>query len=864
MASNLLQASFAAGEFSPSLYSRTDLAKYASAAALMRNWIVDYRGGASNRPGTRFVGQCLTGGSYFGQPRLIPFIVGTEAAYVLEFGNGYFRVIADAAYVIDPGTLLPVLVATPYSVFDLPALKFAQSANVLTITHPSYPIHNLRRVSATSFTLTEEVIGPTILPPSGVITVQKNGTTTPILYGYVVTAVSASGQESVPTRPSYLPGEVLNQNTGIVNEVIYATVDDAIFYRIYKSGPTASGVGNNATPPSVLFGYIGQSTTTSFVDNNIAQDFSQTPPLFQDPFAPGQIASVERTAGGAGYTDYTYSLLFFGDGTGASGYAICDITSGVVEGVVLTNPGRDYTTCIVVDTGPNTATYSVTLGQQSGTYPAAVGYYQQRRVFGGTTNFPEAMVFSQPGAYSNFNTNPIVLDTDSITASLASRQVNAIKSFTALSSGLIVLTTGEGFLVSGGSPEAALTPSSISALPQPSSGCNDLPPLVINYDVLYAQNRGAVVRDLAFNFYVQSYSGTDRSVLASHLFTDFTLNEWAWSEEPFRLVQVVRSDGTLLNFTYVPEQEIFAWTSTVTNGQFVSIASIPEGTVNATYVIVLRLVQNAQVYYIERFDSRLFEGVENAWFLDSALHLPGTFPAGNINIEDDGGVGLLGEFVLINSAPAVFGSGDVGKAVWAGGGWGMVTAYNTTSQIRVQVLRPFPRALGDPARYAFFASGEWELDAMVTSVSGLDHLEGQTVSALCDGVPVAGLEVQSGIIHIPSCSKAIAGLPYVADLQTLRLDAGDPTIQGKRKQISSVTAIVNQTSELACGMDFDHLSPMKELISPYPPALVSNLALSNLRAVWNKSAQMCFRQSLPLPATILGLIPEVLVGDTMR
>ena len=41
------QASFNSGEWSPNLYARVDLQKYHSGAALLENFYVDYRGGAS-------------------------------------------------------------------------------------------------------------------------------------------------------------------------------------------------------------------------------------------------------------------------------------------------------------------------------------------------------------------------------------------------------------------------------------------------------------------------------------------------------------------------------------------------------------------------------------------------------------------------------------------------------------------------------------------------------------------------------------------------------------------------------------------------------------------------------------------------
>lgn len=65
-----IQPSFAAGELSPFLYGRVDLAKFKVGARTLRNFFVHAHGGASNRPGTRFVGEVDDSAK---RHRLIPF-----------------------------------------------------------------------------------------------------------------------------------------------------------------------------------------------------------------------------------------------------------------------------------------------------------------------------------------------------------------------------------------------------------------------------------------------------------------------------------------------------------------------------------------------------------------------------------------------------------------------------------------------------------------------------------------------------------------------------------------------------------------------------------------------------------------------
>ena len=93
-----IQNSFISGEISPAIYGRTDLAKYHSGAATMRNMFVGYRGGAYSRAGLAYVGMCKQAGSAY-PPRDIQFQFNNQQGYALEFGDNYMRIKSNGAYV---------------------------------------------------------------------------------------------------------------------------------------------------------------------------------------------------------------------------------------------------------------------------------------------------------------------------------------------------------------------------------------------------------------------------------------------------------------------------------------------------------------------------------------------------------------------------------------------------------------------------------------------------------------------------------------------------------------------------------------------------------------------------------------------
>jgi hypothetical protein len=711
-----IQTSFAAGELSPNLYARVDLDKFTVGAALLRNFLVDWRGGASNRPGTQYCGIAKSLGA-----RLIPFEFSTDVTYMLEFGNHYVRFYHDGLRVLinplpiigitnaNPAVVnianayntgdwvvlygipdmpqlngIPVVATyidnshfsiatpygepvdstswpaytsggtgamvyelqTPYGLQDVFQINYTQSADVITLVHPLYPPYDLSRVDATpTFDLVPETVGPKIDPPTNLV-----GAPTSIgnahNYGYVVTAVNEKGtEESLPSNPTVVPAAILDQigdtATGVPVTVINLTweapAQTVSAYNIYKWGPVlnASGV------PATIFGYIGQTKATAFQDANFAPDYSKTPNDFSDPFAPGQILSVNVTDGGSGYTGSYVNLTFAGDGSGAEGYAIVDYASGKLVAAVVVEGGQDYT-YVTVTTGGGPATLVAEIGPPSGTYPSVVSFVQQRRAFAAPLNNPEGIELSQIGQYNNFNSSPIEVDSDAITLDLASGEVNYIRSMVPMSTGLLILSSGGAFLLSGGGPGTPLTPSNVTATKQASHGANFLPALGINYDALYMQNKGNTVRDIAFNFYLQSYVGSDRSTLAAHLFEDYTFVEWAWAQEPLKIVVAVRGDGVLLTMTYVPEQEVYGWAHHDTQGMFQSVAVVSEGIADAIYVIVRRFIPNtpAPGWYdiVERFSNRDFDCLfdDNMWFLDCAVQNPKTHPDTTLYLAQSG------------------------------------------------------------------------------------------------------------------------------------------------------------------------------------------------------------------------------------
>lgn len=146
----ILVNNFTAGEISPELHARVDLAKYANACETLENWLPLIEGGMTRRPGTKYV---ATGKYADRRIRLVPFVFSTVQAYVLEFGDGYIRFYKDWGRITTGDLVTPIELTSPYVEAELVQLKFRQDADTLYIWHPAHTVHSLTRTSHTDWAI---------------------------------------------------------------------------------------------------------------------------------------------------------------------------------------------------------------------------------------------------------------------------------------------------------------------------------------------------------------------------------------------------------------------------------------------------------------------------------------------------------------------------------------------------------------------------------------------------------------------------------------------------------------------------------------------------------------------------------------
>lgn len=663
------------------------------------------------------------------------------------------------------------------------------------------------------------------------------------------------------------------------------------------------------------------------------------------------------------------SINYLTAGTAGNAYTLA-ASAATPSGGTLTGGGG---------TGGTAPDATLTIGPTTGTYPSVVSYFQQRRVYAASPNNPDTYWMSQPGSFSNLDARLPTIDSDAITGTPWSVQVNGIQALVPMPGGLVAFTGNQAWQVTGAGGSAVnpqpITPASQQAQPQAFNGASpNVPPIQVDEDINYLNNL-SVVYDLNYNYFINIYTGTDTTIFSSQLFTGYTIREWTWCREPYKLFWAVRSDGIMLSWTYLKTQDVSAWCRHDTNGLFWSVCSIAEdvvltpstGTVftNALYCGTQRYINGQQPFMIERMDNRIWAAVEDVWCVDAGLSLPlptpnatltassayglgsltgvtgmvggenysnettvtvvddngkgngtGAIPVftvagGAINItgfspegqgysypqiiiDDPTGTGsgaaataILNTSITLGASAAVFSSGSVGSVVRIGGGIMTITGYTDTEHVTASVSTPIVATIPNSGGMPFPAgAGAWSMVAPVSTIGGLTHLVGMTVTGVSDGNEITPRVVSAGgTITLDAPATAVTvGLAFLPQLQSTYLDVGSPTVQGQRKKIAAVTLRVEASKGLSVAanqIDGSTLSPPQiapEWIDLQP---VPNYIPGSVRGAYNSSVvplytgdrrielpggfatpgQVAVQQNSPFPANLLAFIPEILPGD---
>jgi hypothetical protein len=934
MSLEIIKFGFVAGELAPAFYGRPDLEKFDFGLARAYNWFVDYRGGLSSRPGSKFHEFLKEDDKPI---MMFEFRFNTELAntYNMLFGHNYIRFVQDGSYITEtaktpsaitqanPGVVTSaahgyengdwlkldgiggmtelngrtVIVAnkaantfeltdhtganinttaftaftaggnlrrvyevvTTYHSDDVERLCVSQYRDRVTITHKDYAPYELTRVSDTDWDLTEIAFGSDMARPSGITLTPSDANGAGGVYA--ITAVNAEGEESVQSNiaiedngPDYDAGPEKEK-------VTWGLVANATYYNIYRSLWMLGG-GPQANAGADL-GYLGRSFGTQFIDNNIIADFTKTPPLNNNPFAASAIEFVNVTADGSGYApEDTITVTDAGGGTGFIGSLIVD-DAGNIAGVRILNGGEGYVTPVAVITtvGGSGATFTFEITPASGMWPGLNAVHQQRQVYGASDNDPLTIWGSRPSLFNNFDESSIVAENDAYEFELDSGDLTPIKHMMAVRGGLLCLTETGIWVVNGGSESAAVTPTNVLADPHTFVGCANVRPVRIDTDLIYVEHKGSTVRQLEYNDFSKLYSGNDISILSHHFFSkEQEIQSWTYASDPYKLIWAAKADGKFLSLTIVKDQKVYAWCEHGTKGFVERFLTLEEDGRDVVYYIVKRYVNGAWRKYLESLYTVPLEQVEDAVVMDSALTLPATTPAASLTASTASGA------VVFTASASVFVVGDTGKILRMAGGKASVT-YSSGTVLNGTWIRPPTKLVPETDDEVVIPalSGEWTLDAGVASVSGLHHLEGETVQILADGNTQEDQVVTGGAITLAnSPTRVCVGLKFKSIAKSLPLTITGEVIEGMRKRVPQIAVRQLNSRGMKIGRDLDHLYYMKERkyeAPGEPTELQTGMRLLSIQPAWEDGGQLYFYRDQPTPVSLLGYVTSTELGD---
>lgn len=899
------QSSMAAGEIAPYLYGRVDQELYYIGLRTCRNFVVRQYGGASNRPGSYFIGEAKDGTK---PVRIIPFSFNETQTYVIQLGHFYARFIANGGEVVEAAKTITGITQANPAVITSVAHGFANGddvflAAIVGMTQLNGRSVRVKNVTANTFEITDYQgvnINTTALPAytSGGTASRIYTITTPWDSDDIFTLNYAAKNDVVTVvHPDYKPQDMTRTgNTAWTVNDFAATqgpFKDKNATTTTVIASAVSGVGITLTASASLFTasmvgslfYLEQepsdATKTWEVGKAIAlNDIRRAGANYYQALNAATTGTVkpDHTEGSAtdGDNGVRWNYLH-------SGFGIVQITAYTsATQVTATVINRLPDNCVTIaSTIWAKAAWSADEG-----YPSAAAYHKQRFALGGTRNAPNRLWFSGVSLRSFFGkSNPILAD-ESFKLDLDTTEVNSIRHLLPLKQ-LIALTSASEQLINGQNNVLDATSPPVADV-EGYTGSSKVKPIIIGNTAIYVEDTGDVVRSLQYDLNSDSFTGIDLTARSPHLFEGKTIVDWAFQRRPLSVVWTVMDDGALNGFTFMQEQKFYAWHRHDTDGLYKSVACIREGRENSTYQVVSRVINGVTRQYIEKHASRriptdaiLKTKARDQMFVDSGLMYDGRNTTAKTITVTGGTTWDSPEVLTLTASASTFTAADVGNQItfWYVDADSNTIAlrFNITSYTSATVVSAIPTKLV-PAGYRGVARTDWEFAKK--TFSNFSHLAGKNAAVLSDGNVVKDLTFSAaGVLTLEDPGAVVvAGLGFSSDIETLDLaaPAGQTkaqtaamprlfvTVQETRDLWASTNgfddAVIDMTSDASKFMQYKPRDPNTGYDLPIP--LASELFEISLNTSWSNRQRVCIRNIDPTAITINSITPEAILGSS--
>ncbi len=820
-----LISNFTSGELSSKLKGRVDISRYANGAAKLENFLILNAGGATRTPGTKFVGEVKDSSL---ATRLVEFVFSTTQTYIIEMGNLYFRFYSNNGRITeDDVTITDITEADPGVVTTDGAHGYSNGdwvviTGVVGMTEINGRVFKVKDKNASDFKLTD--VDDVDFDTSGFTNYASDGVVNKVL------------EVSTP------------YTTAQLFDVSFAQTADVMYIAHSSHAPrTLSRTAANAFTLA----------TVTFVGG---------------PFKDDNITAITITPSGdtgTGITLTASSAIF--DTTNHVG-AFWKVKNGYVKinsmssttvvddcDVQLNQDG----TAGSLGTGP-----AATLDWAEGAwsldegFPGVVSFHEQRVVYARTLNQLQTFWASFIRVFTDFFQG--VADSDAYTYEIASDQVNSIRWLSSGAKALQIGTFGGTHSASSGNANVPITPTSIVVQQDTSYGSSSIKPKRIGNFVYYVQNNLTTLRELGFDFDIDSQRALDMTILADQMLDPegdtVGAKDMAYQQSPNNVLWVVRNDGEIATLTRQIDQEVIAWSRQVLGGTFQtgkaiveSIAVIPGLTGDdQVWVIVKRTINSTTRRYVEFFMPQTFVDQDDVFFVNSGLSLddPKTITGAT-----------KANPVVVSSTAHGFSNGDQIKIVDVIGMTDLNDKFYLVSGKTDNNFKLTDTGGDniDGTGFSTYVTGG-EAREMVTSITGLDHLEGETVTVIIDGATHPDEVVSSGAITLDTkAAKVHVGLYKDAELNLLPLVDGSATGtgRGKDRRMYIATILVDRSGGFQYGevgnLDILTLRNANSDMDKPPPLFTGSKEVE-LPNDWGTDTEFSIKQTQAIPLTILAIV----------
>lgn len=834
------QQSFNAGEFGPELVARSDFGKYRNALRKSENVIGMSQGGAKRRPGSRFIVEQKSSAA---KGALIPFEFSTTQAYMIQAGNLFFRFCRNQGEITSENITASITNGT----FDSDITSWTdQSAGTGAISHDATN-NRLSLDSAGSGATNQAHAEQQVTNSSAIEHVLRFS-----VYGVAYDRIKLRiGTTSTGT-------EIVNDLTlGVGYHSIAFTATAADFYVqfVYDKPTNAKSVtiDDVALIDNAAIELTTPYTTAQLPDLRwvqsadtlyILHNSHPTYKLLRRGHTSWSLQEVDWQEGPFLEENTTDTTLDPGAITGEGVALVASSTEGINDdqGFLSTDVGRlvrysddgtdwgwmvitavtdtlNATVDILHDLDAHTAQKTWRLGAWSGTtgYPAVGTFHEQRLCLGNSTEDPDKYWLSESGDFEGMRLDSDksgggveVQDDDALDYRISSDQVNAIRW---IKSGVKLMIGTAGGEWIGQSDGPIMTPTDNDTKQQTAIRSANIAPVQVDNAVIFTQRGKRQIREYAFNFEADGFRSPDLTILANHI-TKSRVSRMAYAAAPHSMVLALREDGRLAVQTYKREEDVVGWHRWVMGGTFSSGIAVIE---------------------------------------DVAV-IPGNDGAGQVKNSEER------------------------DEIW-------VIVKRTINSATKRYIEMFELDFEGPDRNEYTSDADYEADLLTemedmyysdslltydstatSTISGLDHLEGETVKVLADGAVHPDKTVSSGSISLDYDASVVQiGLGYFHDIEFLKIDAGNPagSAIAKDKQMHQVDLVLHETGALAIGVDRDNLleEPLRQVSDAMDTAvpLFTGELTAELDGDYITDPRVIIRQNDPTAFTLLAAVFDLQV-----